>query len=147
MALIPYEPMRQIENIRRELDRYFTGDFSTWKSGLAHTFSNLNADIHETDREIIATFDIPGLEKKEDVHIEILNNVLTISGTVNKVHDVKEEHMHKQERFTGRFQRTMTLPANVTSEGVVATYKNGVLHIRMPKSHQDMKKRIPIEFH
>ncbi|WP_003542149.1 Hsp20/alpha crystallin family protein [Desulfotomaculum nigrificans] len=145
MALIPYEPFRHLDNFRRELDRFFTGDFPL--TGFGQRFGNPSIDVYETDNEVVAKCDIPGLEKKEDVNIYIDNNILTISGAVNRVNEIKEENMHRQERFFGRFQRSVSLPARVSSEDVKATYKNGVLEIRMPKLQAETKKRIDIEFH
>lgn len=146
MALIPYEPFRHLENMRRELDRFFAGDFPVSK-GLGQNFGNLSIDVYETENEVVASCDIPGLEKKEDVNIDIDNNILSIHGTINRVDEVKEEHMHRRERFTGRFERAISLPTRVSSEGVKATYKNGVLEIRMPKLQPDTKKRIDVDFH
>lgn len=145
MPLVPYEPFRHLDNMRRELDRFFTNDFSFFKTG--PNFGNLSADVYETENEVVAVCDIPGLEKKEDVNIDIDHNVLSISGTVNRVNEVKEENMHRQERFVGHFQRSIALPSNVSSEGVKATYKNGVLEVRMQKLHGDAKKRIDVQFH
>lgn len=117
------------------------------RKNIGNRFGPLNVDVYETEREVVATCDIPGLEKKEDVHIDIDNNVLTISGTVNKVHEVKEGQIHRQERFAGRFQRSIGLPAGVSTEGVTATYKNGVLELRMPKSSGDARRKIDVHFH
>lgn len=149
MALVPYEPFRQLDQMRREWDRFFTQDFPLFPSGgTAHWgMGRLDVDVYETAEEVVATCDIPGLEKKEDVSIEVDRDRLTISGTLKRPQDVKEESMHRQERFIGRFQRTIGLPAPVSSEGVSATYKNGVLDIRMPKSQGDTKKRIDVQFH
>jgi HSP20 family protein len=55
--------------------------------------------------------------------------------------------MHRQERFVGRFQRSVTLPARVAAEGVKATYKNGVLEIHLPKLQSNQKNRIDVDFH
>jgi HSP20 family protein len=147
MSLIPYEPFRQLENVRRELDRFFTTGLPGLFAGTETFLATPRIDVYETDAEVVATCDIPGLEKKEDVQIDIENNVLTITGSINKVNEVKEDRMHRQERFSGRFSRSVTLPARVSSEGVKATYKNGVLEVRIPKAHPDEKRRIDVEFH
>lgn len=147
MSLIPYEPFRQLDNMRRELNRFFTTDFPSLATGFNQNFGALRVDVYETENEVVATCDIPGLEKKEDVDISIDNNILSVSGTVNRINEVKEEHMHRQERFVGRFQRSISLPSRVSSEGVKATYKNGILEIRMPKLKDGAKKGIDVEFH
>lgn len=147
MPMVPYEPFRHLENLRREWDRYFTNDFPALSSGSGQQFGTPSVDLHETENEIVASCDLPGLESKEDVSIDIDGNVLTISGQVNRVNVVKEASMHRRERFTGRFQRSVSLPSRVSEEGVKATYHNGVLDIHMPKLTDSTRKRIDVEFH
>jgi len=147
MSLIPYEPFRHLENIRKELDHFFTSDFPSFRTGIGHHFGTPSIDIHETESEVVATCDIPGLESKEDVDIDVDQNLLTISGSVNRVNEIKDENMHRRERFVGRFQRSVELPCRVNTDGVKATYKNGVLEIRMPKMQGENKKKIDIQFH
>lgn len=144
MALVPYEPFRNLDHFRREWDQFFNDWPSFFKQGMS---GRIDIDLYETENEVVAACDIPGLEKKEDVNIDIENNVLTISGSLNRTHEVKEENMHRKERFFGRFHRSVSLPSAVSSEGVTATYRNGVLEIRMPKLKGDTKKRIDIQFH
>ena len=146
MALIPYEPFRQLDNMRREFGRMFEG----WPSFFHEQderFGMPRIDLHETDHEIVATCDLPGVEKKEDIHIDIQNNVLTISGVIDRSHEVKENQIHRKERFEGRFQRSITLPANVSQDNIQATYRNGVLKVHMPKIEDNNRKRIDIQFH
>ena len=147
MSLIPYEPFHQLENIRREFDRFFTTEMPAIRSKFGQRFGPLNVDVYETESEVIASIDIPGLEKKEDVHIDIDNNLLSVSGAINRVNEVKEEQLHRQERFYGRFQRSISLPTQVSTKGVKATYKNGVLEVRMPKIQSENRKRIDVDFH
>ncbi|MEF3312414.1 Hsp20/alpha crystallin family protein [Paenibacillus sp. GYB004] len=145
MALIPHDSFRNLEGWRRDLDRLFN-DFPAFVKG-DQQFGAHRIDIHETEHEVVATCDLPGLEKKEDVHIDIDGNMLTIAGTVNRTHEVKDEQMHRQERFYGRFHRSVTLPAAVNEEAIKASYRNGVLEIRMTKLQPPPKKKIDIEFH
>ncbi|MBO8171432.1 MAG: Hsp20/alpha crystallin family protein [Bacillaceae bacterium] len=147
MALIPYEPFRHLDNMRRELDRFFTTGFP-FNPGTETEMGMPRIDVHETENEVVATCDLPGLEKKDDVHIDVDENRLTISGTINRVQEeVKEDRVHRRERYTGHFQRTLSLPAMVNADEVKATYKNGVLEVRMPKAKPDTKRRIDVEFH
>ncbi|MFC4601033.1 Hsp20/alpha crystallin family protein [Cohnella hongkongensis] len=147
MPLIPYEPFRQLDHMRRELDRFFPDDLSLIKTGLHQRLGHFSVDVHETADEIVAACDIPGLDKKEDLSIEVDRDRLTVSGTLNRTSETKEEQFHRQERYTGRFHRTIGLPAEVSSEGVSATYRNGVLEVRMPKLKGDSKRKIDIQFH
>ncbi|MEG6616118.1 Hsp20/alpha crystallin family protein [Peptococcaceae bacterium 1198_IL3148] len=140
MALVPYEPLRHLSNIRREFDRLLS-DFPS-----AFENSSIRVDVHETDTEVVATCDIPGLEKKEDIDIDVIdNNLLSISASISRTSEVKEENMHRKERYVGHIQRSISLPSPVEHEGVKASYRNGVLEVRMPKMVKD-KKRIDIDF-
>ncbi|WP_219836607.1 Hsp20/alpha crystallin family protein [Paenibacillus sp. R14(2021)] len=147
MHLMPYDRFRHLDNMKREFDRFFTNDHSHLSTGFGHSIGNPSVDVHETNDEVIALCDIPGLEKKEDVSIEIENNMLLISGSINRRHEIMEENIHRQERYMGRFHRSIGLPAVVNPEDVRATYKNGVLVIHMPKAQPNTKKRIDVDFH
>ncbi|BBU40596.1 MAG: Hsp20/alpha crystallin family protein [Bacillaceae bacterium] len=146
MALIPYDPFSEINQFRRNMNRVFSESFPHFFENF-ETMNTPRLDIHETANEVIVTCDLPGLEKKEDVDIHLDRNVLTISGTIQRSKEVKEEEMHRRERFVGRFHRAVALPANVKEEEVSATYKNGVLEIRIPKQTENNKKKIDIQFH
>lgn len=142
MALIPYEPFRYLENWKREMDRLF----NEWPSAVQN-MSGPRVDVHETENEVIASFEIPGLEKKDDIHIEVRDDLLSVSGQINRSGEVKEEQMYRKERFIGRFQRSVALPSRVLAEGTKASYRNGILEVRMPKAQADQRKRIDIDFH
>lgn len=144
MSLVPYDPFRYLDNLRQDWDRFFSNDWLPFRAGQG---MGLNADVYETENEVVAVIDIPGLSKKEDVNIDVDTNSLTVSGTINRMQEVQAENMHRKERFIGKFHRTISLPAPVASEGVTATYKNGVLEVRMPKMKGDTRRKIDIQFH
>ena len=86
---------------------------------------------------------MPGIEKK-DVHLEVKDGVLTISGERRYEKDVKEENVHRVERAYGRFSRSFSLTPNVDADKVDATMKNGVLEVRLPKRESAKPKAIAI---
>lgn len=144
MPLVPYDPFHHLETMRRDFHRFFTTDFpSLFRADEMMP----RIDMHETEREYIVSCDLPGLERKEDVQIDVHNNVLTISGTIQRNETIKEEQMHRRERFFGRFHRSIPLPANASAEQIHATYKNGVLDIHIPKIASDQRKKVDIQFH
>lgn len=147
MALVPYEPFRQLDNMRREFDRMFERGWPSLFTDRDESFGMPRIDLHETDNEIVATCDLPGLENKDDIDIEVNNNVLTISGTVNHSQEIKENQLHRKERFAGRFQRSIGLPVKVEQDKIQATYRNGVLEVHMPKLADSERKKIDIQFH
>lgn len=146
MALVPYDPFRHLANMRRDFDNFFSNFPTTFENDYTN-LGGVRVDIHETDNEVIATCDVPGLEKKEDINIDIENNMLRISGTINRTNEIKEENMHRKERYVGSFHRSVSLPSPVSEEGVKASYRNGVLEVRMPKLTKGNKRKIDVDFH
>ena len=97
-------------------------------------------DIRETDDEYVVLVDLPGV-KSEDVSIELVDQVLTISGT-----RMAWEHGDavRTERPYGSFHRTLTLPQGVDADGIVADYQAGVLLLHVPKPAGQKRKKIAI---
>jgi HSP20 family protein len=144
MPLVPFEPFRHVEQWKKDLDKMLNESIPA-----AFGFQGLNSprtDVYETGDYVIVHCEIAGLEKKEDVHIHVDNQSVTIHGTINKFNEVKEEQVHRQERYSGNFQRTVGLPSPVTAEGTTASYKNGILEVRMPKVKQDTGPKIDVDF-
>jgi len=147
MSLIPFNPFQEMNNIRREMDRLYRFPYSLLENDFTPNLVLPPTDIYETEEQIIVTCDLPGLQKKEDINLQVRNNELTISGVLNKAQQViQEERMHRKERFSGHFRRTFTLPASVSGDKVKAIYKNGVLSIFLPKSSAEPKHSVDIEF-
>ena len=148
MSLLPDDPFKHLANIRKDFDRMFSAfpfDMNFFDNMLSN-FGNMKVDVYETDTEVIATCDIPGLEKKEDIQINVAHNILNISGFMNKATEVNDENIFKQERYAGRFHRAISLPSPVSQNGVKATYRNGVLEVKMPKATQVIEHKIDVEF-
>lgn len=146
MALVPFEPFRRIDHLKKEMDKFFNEGLPA-AFGFNQDFGAPRIDVHETENEVIAHCEIAGLDKKEDVDIHVDPQTLTITGTINRFNEVKEEQFHRKERFTGRFHRSIALPAEVTEEGTTASYKNGILEVRMPKAPKETHRRIDVQFH
>lgn len=125
MSLIPYDSFRQLEQMRNELDLFFLKGFGS--------LGTPSIDIQQTETEVIVVYHVPGLTKKEDVHIDIHNNMLSIRGTINSYTEMKSDKMLRQERFIRHFQQSVALPCAVRSEEIHAKYENDVLEIHIPK--------------
>jgi HSP20 family protein len=102
-----------------------------------------SVDIHETDGCIVVQAELPGL-KKEDIEIEVKKNILTLEGVRTEDAEIKEENYYRQERRFGKFRRSLTMPAEIRPEKVVATYKAGVLEIKIPKPEELKPKQVDI---
>jgi HSP20 family protein len=130
---------------RRGLDRFFHDLPSAFSFGEGVGIHR--TDVYETENEVVVSCEVPGLEKKEDVQLDVNGDVLTIAGVIHRSNEIKAEQMYRSERFTGRFQRQISLPSPVKEEGIKASYKNGILEVRMPKASPGERKRIDVQFH
>jgi HSP20 family protein len=102
-------------------------------------------DVKEHDDEVIVAADLPGVEK-EDVSLEVLDP-RTLRIAFSRQQETKEESegYFVRERTYGSMDRTVRLPSDVTEDGATATFKNGVLEVRLKKTTIEAKKRIAIE--
>jgi HSP20 family protein len=132
--------------MREEMDRLFSqlsgrgdGEEATWGRGTWVP----PVDIYETDDAFVLKAELPGFSK-EDVQIELHENRLTLRGERKRESDAKEEQYHRIERAYGRFERTFWLPTTIDAEKIKASFKDGVLELRLPKSEAAKPKRIAI---
>jgi HSP20 family protein len=97
-------------------------------------------DVRETDEEYLVMADLPGV-KSEDVTIEVNEQVLTVSGSRAPVEAGEAQTL---ERPYGSFVRSLSLPAGVDSDSIVADYSDGVLTLHIPKPAEAKPKKIAI---
>lgn len=153
MSLVPYrknnwlaDPLRELENLHREMNRLF--DFSLTNNPFGETTLmdsqwSPAIDIHESKDNLLVKADLPGF-KKEEIEIAVQENNLIMKGEKKKEQEVKEENYYKSERFYGSFYRTIQLPALVDEAKVDAQYKDGVLILTLPKREEAKPKQIKV---
>lgn len=110
-------------------------DETRTQSGSLATFPRwglLSGEVEEMDNEIVVRVEVPGMEK-EDISITIEGKTLYLSGEKRYERETGDSTYHVMERAYGAFQRSIPLPRNVDADGSKASYKNGVLSIRLPK--------------
>jgi HSP20 family protein len=101
-------------------------------------------DVHETDNEIIIIdAELPGI-RKEDIKVEIKDNVLTISGERKQEKKSETETTKTVECRYGKFERSFGLPETVTTENVNAKFKDGILTLTLPKTEKAIPKPISV---
>ena len=106
-------------------------------------WSLLAGEIEETDKEIVVRVELPGMEK-EDCHITIDGGMLYLRGEKRFERTTQDSTYHVMERAYGAFQRAIPLPRNVDTNDAQASYKNGVLTVRLPKLGGEKGRTIPI---
>jgi len=122
--------MQELERLRQDLSRFFDWG-PAWSRGQISTWQP-NLDIYQTETEVVAMVEIPGVNP-EDVDVTVTKNMLSVKGNLKQSEEVKEEGYFRSERRFGAFQRVVPLPAEVKANETKASFKNGVLEIRMPK--------------
>ncbi|MGH7305629.1 MAG: Hsp20/alpha crystallin family protein [Candidatus Rokuibacteriota bacterium] len=101
-------------------------------------------DIHETKDDLVLSFELPGISEK-DLSLSITGDLLALKGERTANRDVKDEGAHHVERVYGKFERSVLLPMPVQAEKVKATYRDGVLEVKLPKVEEVKPKAIKID--
>jgi HSP20 family protein len=101
-------------------------------------------DLYEEKDEIIVKTELPGMSK-EDIQVNITDHLLTIKGEKKKEEEIKEEDYYRSERSYGSFSRSVDLPGEIQIEKVQASFKNGVLEIRLPKTEEAKRREIKVK--
>lgn len=101
-------------------------------------------DVYEEKDEVVVKADLPGLDKN-DIEVNISGSELTLKGEKKKEEEIKEENFYRRERSYGAFLRTVELPSDVQADKVKASFKNGVLEVRVPKTEEAKTKTIKVQ--
>jgi HSP20 family protein len=146
MALIRWEPVRELNTIQSEMNRLFNTYFDSptpANGGTAVRRWIPAMDLVETDSDFVLRTDLPGVEEN-DVKIELEDRVLTISGERKAEHEERKEGYYRVERSSGAFTRTLTLPEGVDAGAIQASFDKGVLEVRIPKPEEKKPHRVEI---
>jgi HSP20 family protein len=101
-------------------------------------------DIFETENhEVVIKAEVPEV-RKEDLKVTVENNVLTLSGERQSVENSTQDQFRRIERRHGSFTRSFTLPASVDAARISASYKDGVLTVRLPRREDAKPKSIDV---
>ena len=101
-------------------------------------------DVYEEKDSVVVKAELPGM-KKEDIAVNLAGENLTIKGEKKEDKEVKEDNYYRRERSYGSFLRTVALPCEVKSDEIKASFKDGVLEIRVPKTEDAKKKSIAVK--
>jgi len=144
MTLVRWSP-RGVVGLRNEFDRLFDSFFHNLEDEeTALTAFSPAVDIEEHDKEFVISAELPGM-KKDDIKINVKDNVLSISGEKTQEHKTEGKNYHRSERVFGAFQRTFRLPEYADQENVTAEYHDGILHITIPKLQESLANQVEIK--
>jgi HSP20 family protein len=144
MAIVRWEPLRELSTLQNEMNRLFGTVFDTPANGPSTMRRWMPAmDLVETEDHFVLRADLPGLGE-EDVNIEVEDRVLTVSGERKAEHEISKEGYHRVERAFGSFSRALTLPEGIDAEAVTASFDRGVLEVHIPKPEERKPRKISI---
>jgi HSP20 family protein len=145
MALIRWEPVRELNTIQSEVNRLFNTFFDAPPGNGAPAYRRWvpAMDLVERDDEFVLRADLPGLSEN-DVSVELEDNVLTISGERKSEHEERNEGFYRVERATGSFVRRLTLPEGIDPSAIKASVERGVLEVRIPKPEERKPHKVEI---
>ena len=141
MTLVRWSPAHELASMEIErLDRMFKDLFEgrgrSWQPAV---------DVYETpNREVVLEAELPDM-KREDINVAVENQVLTISGERKRESRNGDERLYRRERPHGAFSRSFTLPATVDAAKISASYKDGLLTVRVPQRDEAKPKQIAVE--
>ena len=141
MAIVRWEPARELASMEIDrLNRMFSDFYGeTFSRGWVPA-----VDIYETDQhEVVLKAELPDL-KREDINLTFENGVLTLRGERKFEQEVKKENFQRIERHHGSFSRSFTLPNTVDAGQISASYKDGMLTIRLPQREEAKPKQIAV---
>jgi HSP20 family protein len=146
MALIRWEPARELQTIQQEMNRLF-GTFFDQPEGngqgaVARRWIPA-MDLVEEGEHFVLRADLPGVSE-EQVNVELEDNVLTVSGERSSEHQERKEGYYRRERASGRFSRSLTLPEGIDPDSIEASFEQGVLTVRIPKPEERKPRRVAI---
>ncbi len=146
MAIVRWEPLRDLVTAQRDFDRLFRGAFSPQVSEteLSTRAWAPPVDIYETEDAIVLKAELPGVDPK-DVEVRVEDNTLYLKGERKFEEEVKEQNYHRVERSYGSFARSFSLPNSISADKVKAEFKDGLLTLTMPKREEAKPKTIKID--
>ena len=147
MAIVKWDPFRDVAELQNRINRMFDESFGrtqelerdkslrTWRPAV---------DIYDTENGIAVTVELPGVDK-EQVNVEVKDDVLTIKGERPANPNISEDNYYRRERLVGPFKRSFTLHQNIQPGQIKAIFKDGILEIEIPRPAQEHPKLITVD--
>ncbi len=148
MSVLRWDPFEELREVQRSLDRLFdelvgrrparraqAREAAVWEPAV---------EVYETDQEVVVRAELPGVDPK-DVNVTVQDNTVTIEAEAREEQEERGRTYLRRELRYGRFVRSLALPAEVRSDAAKASYRNGVLEVRVPKSERAKPKQVKVE--
>lgn len=147
MPYVKWDPFGNVSSLQDRINKVFDDAFardSRYEDKSPDCSWRPLVDIFETVNGIVVRMEVPGMNK-EDVTVEIRENILTIRGERKANPDIRDDAYFRQEICKGNFQRSFTLQYSVNLEMIKASVKDGILSIELPHPEQEKPKQVTID--
>jgi HSP20 family protein len=135
-----YDPFEALFEFQRALESRLESDWLRGTTAGTGAFPPIN--VFQQGDDLVAILELPGIDK-DDLQLEAKNNTVRISGKKEIVYD-EGTSVHRRERHSGTFDRTLTVPIQVDSDRIKAEYRDGVLALFIPRAESDKPRTISI---
>jgi HSP20 family protein len=149
-SLERWDPGRDMVDLQQEVNRLFDSFFGRGPQMAGPPMTGQERawapvmDMYETKDELVITAELPGVNEK-DVQLSITGDVLTLRGERASASETSQHAQYRSERWYGRFERSVALPIPVQADQVKASYRDGVLTVKLPKAEEIKPKQIKID--
>jgi HSP20 family protein len=141
--MIRWEPFDEMMSMRESMDRLFEDFFSRRPRTSGPLVWQPALEVYETDHEVVVKAELPGIDPKS-VGVTVTAEGLTIKGEAKAEHEDKGRNYYRRELRYGAFQRTIALPNEVKSDETKATFKQGILEVKIPKAERVRPKTVSV---
>jgi len=145
MSLIRWDPFDDLASLRESMDKLFE-EFFTRRPERSHApvVWQPAIEAYETDGDVVVRAELPGIDPKQ-VEISVTEDTLTLKGEAKIEQEEKKRNYYRRELRYGSFVRSIALPAGVQGDKASASYRNGILEIKVPKSERAKPKTVKVE--
>lgn len=144
MSIIRWDPFDEIMSMRESMDRLFEDFFSRRPRQAGPLVWQPAVEISETDAEVVVKAELPGIDPKH-VEVNVADDTLTIKGEAKAEQEEKRRNYYRRELRYGAFQRAIALPVEVKGDEAKATFRHGILEVKVPKAERVRPKPVKIE--
>lgn len=147
MSLVKWSPLKELEDMKRDMDRLFEDFFVGRRPRWSQTEGGIivpNIELFDRGNDLVLRAEIPGAEK-ENIDLSITKDSITIKGEITKDESIRQEDYFVSERIYGSFSRTVQMPFEIDEDKAAATLKKGILEVVLPKKEDAKAKEVRIE--
>lgn len=148
MSMIRWNPFDELASLRESMDKLFDDFLTTRRPGQRAETAPMvwqpAIEAYDTEHDVVIRAELPGINPK-NVEISVTDDNMTIKGSSRAEQEERHRNYYRRELRYGAFVRSLTLPSGVQGDQAKATYRNGILEIRVPKSERAKPKSVKVE--